>query len=181
MSYLLSNKGYSTEIYADGPGFFRDCGVERGCILLDIRMPRMSGNEVLEELARRGNAPPAVVLSADANVPAVVQAIKLGAVDFLQKPASEERLLGAVDRALASVGEGGGWRNATAAAMTRLNALTLRHRQILQGLLDGLSNKGLARRLGLSVPTVEMHRSRMNRGLASRACPKQCRSRSMLS
>jgi two-component system response regulator FixJ len=169
MSYLLSNNGYSTEIYSGGPEFFRDCNLERGCILLDMRMPEMSGYDVLEELARRGNAPPVVVLSADGNIPAVVRAMKLGAVDFIQKPASEKTLLEAIDRALASPGESGIWRNVTAAAIVQLNNLPPRQRQVLQGLLDGLSNKGIAHRLGLSSRTVEMHRSHMNYELGIRS------------
>lgn len=165
VSYLFSNHGYSTEIYTGGSEFFRDCKLKRGCIFLDLRMPQMSGYEVLEELARRGNMLPVVMLSAYGDLPAVVRAMKLGAVDFVEKSSSEAELLGAAGRALATGGNGGTPRSVTLAAAARLGRLSPRQKDILQGLLDGLSNKGIARRLGLSPRTVEMHRTRMKREL----------------
>jgi FixJ family two-component response regulator len=161
VSYLFSNHGYSTEIYASGAEFFRDCPLERGCILLDICMPQMDGHEVQEELARRGNTMPVVVMSAHGYIPGVVRAMKLGAVDFIEKTSRGEDLLGAVDRAMASFRTSRAQRNVTAAAEARLNRLSKRQRQILQGLLDGLANKGIARRLGVSPRTVEMHRAKL--------------------
>jgi two-component system response regulator FixJ len=161
VSYIFSNHGYSTEIYACGSEFLRDCKLRRGCILLDLRMPVMSGHEVLEELARRGNTLPVVVVSGCGDLPSVVRAMKLGAVDFIEKPQIDEKLIAAVDRALASAGSQGSRSNVTAAAAARLNRLSRRRREVLQGLLDGLSNKGIARRLCLSPRTVEMHRAAM--------------------
>ncbi|HYI64787.1 MAG TPA: response regulator [Allosphingosinicella sp.] len=161
MSHLLYNRGYSTEIYTGGPEFFRACRSKRGCILLDLRMPEMCGYDVLKELGRLGWALPVVAMSACGNLSAVVRAMKLGAVDFIAKPASEEELLAAVDRALASTGGTALRRNPADAAAARLDRLTSREREILQGLLDGLSNKEIARRLGLSPRTVEMHRASM--------------------
>jgi two-component system response regulator FixJ len=161
MSYLLSNHGYSTEIYSGGPELFSDCSLKRGCILLDIRMPEMSGHEVLEELARRANTLPVVVMSACSDLPAVVRAMKLRAVDFIVKPASEEVLLGAISRAFVS----GVKRNVAVAVAARLNRLSPRKRQVLQGLLDGLSNKEIARALAISSRTVEAHRTRMTNEL----------------
>jgi FixJ family two-component response regulator len=169
MSYALSNHGYSTEIYTGGPEFFRDGNLKRGCILLDLRMPQMSGHEVLEELARLGSALPVVVMSAYGDLRAVVRAMKLGAVDFIEKPAGEEDLLAAVGRALTAPGKSEIRRNVTIAAAARLNRLSPRERQILQGLLDGLSNKGIARRLGLSPRTVEMHRASLKGELGVRS------------
>jgi two-component system response regulator FixJ len=169
ISYLLSNHGYSTEIYTGGAEFFRDARLKRGCILLDLRMPQMSGFEILEEMIRVGNTLPVVILSACGDLPGVVRAMKLGAVDFIKKPASEEALLGAVVRAFAPPEEVGRQRNLTVAAAARLNRLSPRQRQILQGLLDGLSNKELARGLGLSPRTVEMHRARLKGELGVRS------------
>lgn len=165
VSYLFSNHGYSTEIYTGGTEFFRDCKLKRGCIFLDVSMPQMSGYEVLEELARRGSMLPVVMLSAYGDVPAVVHSMKLGAVDFVEKSSSEAELLEAAGRALASAGTGGSRRSVTLAAAARLGRLSPRQNDLLQGLLDGLSNKGIARRLGLSPRTVEMHRSRMKHEL----------------
>jgi two-component system response regulator FixJ len=161
MSYFFFNQGYSTEIYAGGGEFLRDDTIKRGCILLDVCMPQMNGHEVQEELARLGNILPVVVMSAYRDIPGVVRAMKLGAVDFIEKPSSEKDLLATVDRALKSFGRTGTRRNVTAAA-ARLNRLSRRKRQILQGLLDGLPNKAIARGLGVSPRTVEMHRAKLN-------------------
>ena len=160
-SYLLTEHGYSTEIYEGGAEFFRNGNLERGCILLDLAMPEMSGYEVLEEFARRGNVLQVVVMSSFNDPSSVVRAMKLGAADYIEKPANEESLLAAVDKAFAASGKNLARRNVTAAAAARLSGLTPRELQTLQGLLDGLTNKGIARRLGLSPRTVEMHRSSM--------------------
>jgi len=171
VSYVLSNHGYSTEIYTGGAELFRDCSFKRGCILLDMSMPQMSGHEVQEELARRGSALPVVAMSGYGDLPTVVRAMKLGAVDFLEKPASEGSLLSVIAGALASPGRNDARRNATVAAAAKLKRLTSRERETLQGLFDGLSNKGIARRLGVSARTIEMHRASMKSelGLSSLA------------
>ena len=161
MSHLLYNRGYSTEIYSGGPEFLRDCRPKRGCILLDLCMPEMCGHEILKALGRLGWALPVVAMSACGDLASVVRAMKLGAVDFIAKPASEEELLAAVDRALASAAATAVSRNPAAAATARLDRLTSREREVLQGLLDGHSNKEIARGLGLSPRTVEMHRASM--------------------
>jgi two-component system response regulator FixJ len=161
MSYLFFNHGYSTEIYSGGREFFCDARVKRGCILLDICMPDMDGYEVQEELSRLGNTMPVVVMSAYCDISRVVRAMRLGAVDFIAKPSSHGNLFATVDRALASVEKAGERHDAMAAAATRLDRLSRRQREILQGLLDGLPNKGIAERLGLSPRTVEMHRAKL--------------------
>lgn len=161
VSFLLSNHGYSTQIYSGGVEFFRDCSLDRGCILLDLNMPQMSGYEVLAALARHDSALPVVVMSAYGDPPDVVRALKLGAIDFIEKPFNAQALFGAVDQALASFGKNEIRRAITAAAVARLNCLSSREREILQGLVDGLSNRGIARRLGLSPRTIEMHRASM--------------------
>lgn len=160
-SFILSNSGYSTEIYSCGAELFRDCSLKRGCILLDMCMPQMSGHEVQEELARRGSSLPVVAMSGCGDLARVVRAMKLGAVDFLEKPSTEEKLLEAVARALDSPQRPKVRRNGTTAAVAKLNRLTSRERETLQGLFDGLSNKGIARRLGVSSRTIEMHRASM--------------------
>ena len=160
-SFILSNGGYSTQIYSGGAELFRDCSLKRGCILLDMCMPQMSGHEVQEELVRRGSTLPVVAMSGCGDLAGVVRAMKLGAVDFLEKPSTEEKLLEAVARALDSPGRHDARRSATVAAVARLNRLTPRERETLQGLYDGLSNREIARRLGVSSRTVEMHRASM--------------------
>ncbi|MFN3388058.1 MAG: PAS domain-containing protein [Allosphingosinicella sp.] len=166
-SYLLSSHGYATEIYSGGAEFLRDARLDRGCVLLDLRMPDMGGHDVQEELTRRGAGMPVIVMSAHKDLGAAVHSMKLGAVDFLEKPPSEADLLAAVDRALEAQERGAGRRKARVEAAARLQRLSPRELQILQGLLAGLSNKAIARQLGLSPRTVEMHRANMMNDLGT--------------
>jgi two-component system response regulator FixJ len=161
LSYMLSNHGYSTQIYAGGAELLQYNRLDRGSILLDLFMPGMSGFEVLTELARRDCALPVVAMSARADISVAVQAMKLGAIDFIRKPLNERDLLQAVLLASRSSGRADTRRHIAVAAAARVDRLPSRQRQILQGMLDGLSNKGIAGRLGICSRTIEMHRARM--------------------
>ncbi len=160
-NYLLSGHGFDTRTYSGGAEFLARAPLDRGVLLLDLRMPEMDGHQVQEELVRRGAPIPVVVMSGHGELGAAVEAMKLGAVDFLPKPPSEQHLLSAVRRALDLFSEGQEKRNAEQEANARLERLSRRERQMLQGLVAGLSNKEIARRLGLSPRTVEMHRANM--------------------
>lgn len=160
-SFLLSSHGYATEIYSGGTEFLGQAKLGRGCILLDLAMPDMSGNEVQEELMRRGVMLPVVVMGGPGDLAAAARAMKLGATDLIEKPPPEEDLLDAIGRCLESDRKSEDRRNAALAAGARLERLSPRELQILRGLLAGLSNKEIARRLHLSPRTVEMHRANM--------------------
>jgi two-component system response regulator FixJ len=161
LSYLLSNCGYSVAIYSGGPELFRASDLTRGCILLDICMPSMSGHEVQEELARLGSMLPVIAMSTSGDIQAVVRAMRLGAVNFLEKPVSAEILIEALAGAWTTFARRDARRCVTVAATARLSRVSPRQRQILQGLLDGLSNKEMASRLNLRPRTIEMHRARL--------------------
>jgi two-component system response regulator FixJ len=160
-SFLLRSLGYAAEVYESGTEFLREARLEGGCILLDLRMPGMSGLDVQQALAARGIDMPLIVLSGHADVSAAVEAMKLGAVDFLEKPYEEQKLAAAIARAaeLAETSEARSTRKQ--AANAQLQRLSKREFEILQGLLSGMSNKAIARRLDLSPRTVEMHRARL--------------------
>jgi FixJ family two-component response regulator len=98
ISYLLSSHGYSTQIYSSGSELLRDRRSLSGCLLLDLRMGDMDGLEVLEEMARRGSQLPVIAMSGESDLPAAVRALKLGAVDFLQKPYDPDELVVAIER-----------------------------------------------------------------------------------
>lgn len=160
-SYLLRGAGFRTEIYGDGAEFLEHARLETGCIVLDIRMPGMTGIEVQEALRLRSSQMPVIMLTAHGDIGTAVTAMKLGAIDFLVKPYSEEALLAAVNAALLSMSAAQEREEAALAAKDRVGTLSSRELQVLQGLLGGMPNKSIAWRLDLSVRTVEMHRAHM--------------------
>ena len=174
-SYLLTGHGYETRLHASGDAFLAEAALDEGCVLLDLRMPGMSGEEVQQALVSRGASIPVIVMSGHGDLGAAVRAMKLGAVDFLQKPPSEEDLLAAVARALERHRADRSRRQAKQDAAAAVERLSRRERQILQGLLAGLSNKAIARRLDLSPRTVEMHRANMMAELGTATLPEALR------
>jgi len=160
-SYLLASHGYATAVYSSGTEFLIEAKLGQGCVLLDVRMPGLSGLDVLVELAKRRDFVPVVMLSGHADLAAAVQAMKLGAEDFVQKPYQEWELIAAIERALDSGVRLRNRSEAKASAQALLDRLSPRERQVLQGLLEGMTNKEIARHLELSPRTVEMHRANM--------------------
>lgn len=162
ISYMLSDAELTSHPFASGSDFLSALpDLAPGCILLDVRMPDMDGLAVMGELARRDVDWPVVFMTGHGEVPIAVEAMKLGAIDFLQKPFSEEALLGCFQRGFARLDERGESARRRTAARARVEQLTAREREVLNGLLSGLSNKLIADRLGISLRTVEMHRGNM--------------------
>ncbi len=139
-----------------------------GCILLDLRMPAMGGLEVQRELARRGCHLPVVFLSGHGDIPIAVQAIRAGALDFLEKPVRDTHLFAAVERALERDRERRAGAGRIAAARELLESVSPREAEVAQLLLAGLRTAEMAERLRLSPRTVEMHRSRLLKRLGAR-------------
>jgi two-component system response regulator FixJ len=160
-SFVLRQQGYETQIYAGGFEFLQRKSLNRGCVLLDLRMPGMDGFEVLAKLARRDVDLPVIILTGHGDIPLVVRAMKRGAVDFLEKPYQTDRLIGAIERAFALADESRETRQARMEAVAKLKTLTPREYQVLQGLRAGMPNKVIARWLALSPRTVEAYRANM--------------------
>jgi FixJ family two-component response regulator len=160
-SYLLAGQGYRTEVYSGVAEFLAEARLGTGCILLDLRMPGMDGLQALAEFPRHGVTLPVIMVSGRGDVATAVRAMKLGAVDFIEKPYRERELVAMIERALDSGARERAQRDRKALAMASLQRLSSRERQILQGLLAGMTNKAIARRLELSPRTVEMHRANM--------------------
>lgn len=147
---------------------------QAGCLLLDQRMPGMSGLELQKALAERGSTLPVVFLSAYGDVPTTVLAVKRGAVDFLEKPVTKERLLGRIAEALAQDRRQREEAAARRDLRGRLERLTAREREVMLLATKGLANKEIARRLGISPRTVENHRARVMYKLQAESIAELC-------
>jgi len=131
----------------------------RGCIVLDIRMPGMGGLELQQELARRTVVLPVIFLTAHGDVQVAVRAMKAGAFDFIEKPFSNELLLNCIQKAMAEGLHAASTHDKRQEVARRKETLTPREHEVMQILLTGATNKGIARQLDISDKTVEIHRA----------------------
>jgi two-component system response regulator FixJ len=159
---LIRSMGYAVETFATPSEFLASWREDRpGCLVLDVRMPGMTGLQLQQELSRRGLRVPIVFISGHGDIPMAVRAVQAGAVDFLEKPFTDQALLDCIGRALARDAAERAQAAAKAALGGRLDELTPRERDVLGLLIDGAPNKLIARSLGLSTRTVEIHRARI--------------------
>ena len=159
MRLLLEVAGFKVRSYTSARQFLDDENSRHGCLVADIRMPDMSGLELQEEVARRHLDLPVIIMTGHGDVPLAVRAMKAGAVDFLEKPFDDEKMLSSIRRAL-EIGSRARSRNAEGiAAKNLLASLTPRERGVLDRLVQGRSNKVVAFELGISPRTVEIHRA----------------------
>jgi FixJ family two-component response regulator len=164
---LLRAAGHGVEAFASAREFLaRPPHDGPSCLVVDLRMPEMSGLELQEELKRAGHQFPLVFISGHANVPASVTAMRAGAVDFLTKPVEDSRLLEAVGQALARDAAARVHRAEWDAARARLALLTPRERQVCALVATGRLNKQIAAELGASEKTIKAHRARVMQKLA---------------
>lgn len=160
--WMLESAGRRVEAFASGDDFLRAYTPERrGCLLLDMRMPRMTGLALQEELTARGIVLPVIMLSGYGEVSIAVAALQRGALDFLEKPVDETHLLAQVDRAFAVDSERRRQLSVRSACSTRLQRLTPREREVMTMVVAGMANKVVAYELGISQKTVESHRARV--------------------
>jgi FixJ family two-component response regulator len=159
---VLSSSGYDVHTFSS-PAFFMEQLPYDGpaCLVLDLRMPELTGLDVQEWLLSKGITMPTVFLSGAADVPSTAQAMRKGAVDFLVKPVDEGELLGAVSRALATAVESRRRRREAEQSTARLARLTRRERQVCELVARGLLNKQIAYELGTSEKTIKVHRGRV--------------------
>jgi two-component system response regulator FixJ len=157
---LLSTEGFQVRTYPSAPDFLRGIAAEReGCVVTDVRMPEMNGIALIAKMKENRISMPVIVLTAHADVPLAVEAMKLGATDLLEKPFEDDALLAAVDAALERCNAQQNRSRESIAIKNRLASLTRRENEILAGLLRGLSNKVIAHDLGISIRTAEVHRA----------------------
>jgi two-component system, chemotaxis family, CheB/CheR fusion protein len=172
MRDLLNENGYAVEIFADGATFLNAFRRERaGCLLVDVLMPGMSGIEVIERLKAAGHQLPVVMITGSGDVAMAVQAMKAGAVDFIEKPVSHGDLLATVKRALDQTRDIAALSVHQVEATLSVASLTARQRQILDLVLAGHPSKNIAADLGISQRTVDNHRAAIMRKTGSKSLP----------
>lgn len=161
LSRVLASDGWIARPYRSAREFLAEHDVAApGCLLLDLLMPEMTGLDLQQELARLGEHRPIVFLSGRGDVPSSVTAMKSGAVDFLTKPVDAKALLEAVRRAMERDVRQRAHADRLHGLTTRLATLTVREREVLDGVVSGLLNKQIAGRLGIVEKTVKVHRAR---------------------
>ena len=160
LAFLLSTAGMAVRVHESGLHFLDSLeGLQPGCIVSDVRMPGLDGLELQRKLQEKGIDMPMIIMTGHADVALAVAAMKAGAVDFLEKPFDDELLLSAVRMALSRYDQADQSQAEAAQIRTRADALSLRERQVLEGLLAGHPNKTIAFDLGISPRTVEVHRA----------------------
>lgn len=176
LTFLLRTAGHTVEAFPSAAAFLGAYDPERrGCLVLDVRMPQMTGLDLQQELNRRGWHVPAIFITGHGTVPMAIAAMKAGAFDFIEKPLRDDVLLESVDRALA-------WEETTrtdqlelSQIKTRAATLTDREREVLQLVAAGEPNKTIARQLGISFRTVELHRSHIFEKMQARTAAQLVR------
>ena len=162
LGWLLKSRGIISVGYASGEAFLEAYTPEmRGIIILDIRMGGMSGIEVLDRLVARGAPQPIVILSGHGDVPAAVAALKMGAVDFLEKPFNDNQLVDRIIELQALEAVRFATRESRGAMQERLASLSEREREVMELMIRGRLNKQIAGDLGIAMRTVEVHRARI--------------------
>jgi FixJ family two-component response regulator len=168
LRWLLESVGLTVRTYPTAADFLREYDPSLpGCLVLDIRMPGMSGLDLQAELARRGAGLPTIVVTGHAEVPMAVRAVKAGALDFIEKPFSDQLLLDRVRQALELDREDREVRRRRGEARSRFETLTTREREVLELVAAGKANKEIAAALGLSPKTVEVHRAHVMSKMAA--------------
>jgi two-component system response regulator FixJ len=162
LDFLLGSAGFTVQLFDSAQTFIDELpGMEFGCVVTDIRMPGIDGMELLRRLNSASGVRklPVIVMTGHGDVPLAVEAMKLGALDFLEKPFEDERLVRMIEAALSRT-EGDAKNEALSADMaSRVTSLTQRERQVMQGLVAGRSNKVIAREYDISPRTVEVYRA----------------------
>lgn len=174
--FMLKTSGFQVKSYESGVELLKGAAsLEPGCILLDIRMPGMDGIEVQRKLQDTGVSLPVIIMTGHGDVTLAVQAMKAGAVDFIEKPFEKAALLAALHEGFDRLKQGEVSKERMRDAAIRIQALTGREREVLDGLAQGLPNKTIAYDLGISPRTVEIHRANLMTKLGVRSLSEALR------
>lgn len=158
LAQLLARHGFATRTFASARNFLEaSASSEVGCAIVDLKLPGMSGMDLLRAMRKRGMNVPVVVITGHGDITSAVDAMKSGAVDFLEKPFSGKKLVSAIQVALKRSPA----RELAEHARGQVETLTDRERDVLNLLMEGLTSKGIGARLGISARTVEVYRARL--------------------
>ena len=170
LSLLLNTVGYKAAAFASPKEFLDAFKPDTaGCLVLDIRMPGMSGLELQQHLNRMGSMLPVIFITGHGDVPMAVQAMKEGAFEFVQKPFRDQDLLDRINHALEQDKESRSSLARRADVLQRIESLTPREKQVMALVVDGAANKVIAIDLGLSERTVEIHRAKVMEKMGARS------------
>lgn len=169
LALLLRSVGIATQLFADGGNFLAAYGIDmQGCVVLDVRMPRMGGLALQQELNRRGCTLPLIFMTGHGDVPMAVEAMRAGALDFVQKPFNDEDMIRRVQRALDQNLRDRAALEARDELRRRYETLTPREREVADRIVAGAANKVIAIDLDVSERTVELHRARIMQKMEAR-------------
>jgi two-component system, LuxR family, response regulator FixJ len=176
VAFMLKTSGHQVQSYESGAELLKNAAqLEQGCVLLDIRMPGMDGIEVQQALLEKGIRLPVVIMTGHGDVGLAVKAMKAGAVDFIEKPFEKETLLSSLEEGFRRLFRKEATLGRSKDAEVRLQVLTPREREVLDGLAQGLPNKTIAYDLGISPRTVEIHRANLMAKLGVRSLSEALR------
>ncbi len=165
LAFLLESADLQVETYDSARAFLEALPTARpGCVITDVRMPEMTGQDLVARLAALNARLPIIMITGHGDIPMAVEAMRSGVVDFIEKPFSESRILDALKRAMGAMTEAAAASSATgdrAEVLQRLETLSERERQVLDGVVAGHPNKVIARDLGISPRTVEIYRAKL--------------------
>ena len=160
LEFLLGAADFDVTLFESAQHFLDAlASVEFGCVVSDVRMSGIDGIELLKRLKADRSPFPVLIMTGHGDVPLAVEAMKLGAVDFLEKPFEDDRLIGMIDSALKQAESGARSEAATLDIVARVEGLSPRERQVMEGLVAGLSNKQIAREYDISPRTIEVYRA----------------------
>ena len=160
LSFLLDSSGYSVTLFDDAQRFLDALpGLTFGCVLSDVRMPGIDGIELLKLMKTQHSPFPILIMTGHGDVPLAVEAMKLGAVDFLEKPFEDDRLITMIESAIRQAEPAAKNEAITQDVAGRVASLSPRERQVMEGLVAGLSNKLIAREYDISPRTIEVYRA----------------------
>lgn len=168
VQWLLESVARKVETFESAQAFIDADTADRfGCLITDVRMPGVSGLQLLETIRENRFMLPVIVLTAHGDVMTAVRAMKAGAFDFLEKPVNDQKLLDLIESAIEHDRKNRQAQQALSYALDKFETLTPREKDVMKHVVDGLSNKEIARNLDISPKTVEAHRAKVNQKMAA--------------